>query len=259
MKIRGNPTLDPGPFFFEGGPVGCLLIHGFTGAPTEVRPVGEYLHRKGLTVSGPLLAGHGTSPEELNRVRWQDWVASAEKALLALRARCEVVFVGGLSMGALVTMHLAARYPDLAGIILYSPAWKVAQRFMFLLPLARYVVKQWPKEPEGETDLTDPEAPLRLWHYDTNPTHGAYELMKLQRVVRREARRIRVPAIIFYSTRDSAIHPTSAQRTFAALGSRDKELVTLHNSGHCLTVDSERETVWARTFGFMVARAGGKL
>ncbi|OGO05619.1 MAG: hypothetical protein A2Y73_01085 [Chloroflexi bacterium RBG_13_56_8] len=247
---------DPSPFALAGGPVGCLLVHGFTGAPPEMRPPGDFLHQQGISVSAPLLPGHGTVPEDLNRVRWQDWVEVARDAFWALRRQCKVVFVGGLSMGSLVVLHLAVLQPDLAGIMLYSPALKVANRLYPLLPLFRSFLKQWPK---GSPDLTDPEAVHRLWTYDTYPVRGAYELMKFQRVVWGEIHRVRVPAIVFHSTLDREIHPTAGKFTFEGLGSQDKELVTLHNSGHVITVDSERESVFARTWEFMVARAGRQL
>lgn len=246
-------TVDPSPFALEGGAIGCLLIHGFTGSPPEMRLLGEYLHARGLTVSAPLLPGHGTKPEDLNRVRWQDWVETVERALAELKITCRTLFVAGLSMGSLLTLHLAAAHPELAGIVLYSPALKLRQRGLFLLPLVRHVIKQWPAGRPEDTDLTDPEAPARLWHYQTFPTNGANELLKLRRVVWNELPQVRVPAIIFYATGDRMIAPDSARVTFERLGSRDKELVTLHNSGHCLTVDSEREAVFARTYGFILA------
>ena len=252
-EMTANPALDPGPFALDGGPVGCLLLHGFTGSPPEMRLLGEYLHSQGLAVSAPLLPGHGTTPQDLNRVRWLDWVATAEGTLAELRTRCQTVFVGGLSMGALLTLDLAARHPDLGGIALYSPALKLRQKSIFLLPLVRHLVRQWPAGRPEDTDLTDPEAPARIWHYDTFPTTGANELLKLLRLVRGEIKRVRVPAIIFYATLDKMIAPDAARLTFNKLGSQDKELVTLHNSGHCLTVDTEREAVFARTYGFILA------
>ncbi|MBC8075201.1 MAG: hypothetical protein H7Y32_03920, partial [Chloroflexales bacterium] len=62
------------PFDFAGGPVGLLLIHGLTGTPGEVRPMGEHLAAAGYTVRGVLLPGHGGDPAELFGVGWQRWV-----------------------------------------------------------------------------------------------------------------------------------------------------------------------------------------
>ena len=73
--MTAHPELAPGAFVLGGGPVGCLLIHGFASSPPEMRPLGDFLHQRGITVSAPLLPGHGTVPEDLNRTLWQDWAA----------------------------------------------------------------------------------------------------------------------------------------------------------------------------------------
>ncbi|HIQ01384.1 MAG TPA: alpha/beta fold hydrolase [Anaerolineales bacterium] len=247
-----HPHLDPSPFLLEGGPVGALLIHGFTGSPPEMRMIGDYLHERGLTVSGPLLPGHGTTVEEMNRCRWTDWVAHTEAALADLQARCEAVFVGGLSMGSLLTLYLAAHRPDLSGAILYSPAVMVADRLIYLTPVLKYLIRR--KSKSGESDLTDPEADRRLWSYEENPVFAAHEVLKLIRQVRRLLPQVTCPLLIIHSTRDRAIHPESARYTFERVGSRDKERVTLHHSGHCLTVDSEWEAVAEKTYRFILAR-----
>lgn len=246
-----HPHLDPSPFFLKGGPVGVLLIHGFTGSPPEMRLIGDYLHERGLTVYAPLLPGHGTTVEEMNRCRWTDWAQHVERALADLRAQCQHVFVGGLSMGSLLTLYLAARHPDLPGAVLYSPATIVADRLIYLTPLLKYFIPKRPKSPEK--DLADPQADLRLWSYEENPVRAAHELLKLIYHVRRRLPRVTCPLLIFYGTRDKAIHPRSAYYTYERAGSTDKELVVLHNSGHCLTVDAEWEGVAEKTHAFIQA------
>ena len=245
------PHLDPAAFFLEGGSVGVLLIHGFTGAPTEMRLIGNYLHQHGYTVSGPLLPGHGTTIEDLNRSRWTDWASHVKHALTDLQTRCETVFVSGLSLGSILTLYLAAHHPELGGIITYSPALWVVNRLIYLTPVLKYLVRTRPKS--GEADLTDPKAATRMWSYDHHPTFGAHEVLKLMRQVRPLLPRITCPLLIIHSTLDSQIDPTSAQRTYDRIGSTDKELVTLHNSGHALTVDSEWESVAQKTYKFIQA------
>jgi carboxylesterase len=244
-----QPHLDPSPFYLEGGATGVLLIHGFTGAPPEMRLIGDYLHQRGYTVYGPLLPGHGTSVEEMNRCRWTDWTGHVEKAFVELSGRCEKVCVAGLSMGSLLTLYLAAHHPELPAAVLYSPAVKVVSRLIYFSPVFKYLFPKKPKS--GESDLVDPEAELRLWHYDEDPAFAAHELLKLIRQVRRILPRVTCPLLIVHSTRDTAIAPDSARYTYERVGSRDKELITLHNSGHCLTVDGEWEFVAARTLEFV--------
>lgn len=246
--------LDPSPFFLEDGPIGVLLIHGFTGSPPEMRLVGDYLHQRGFTVSGPLLPGHGTTVEDMNRCQWTDWTSHVEKALADLQARCETVFVGGLSMGSLLTLYLAAHHPELHGAILYSPAVVVADRLIYLAPVLKHLIPTKPKS--DESDMADPEADLRLWSYEENPVFAAHELLKLIRRVRRFLPQVTRPLLIIHSTLDQAIHPNSARYTYDRVGSADKELVTLHNSGHCITVDSEWEAVAEKTCEFIQAHPG---
>jgi len=244
-----QPHLNPSSFFLEGGPVGVLLIHGYTGSPPEMRLVGDYLHQRDFTVSGPLLPGHGTTVENMNRCKWTDWTGHAERALADLKSRCETVFVGGLSMGSLLTLYLAAQHSDLPGAILYSPAVAVASRLIYLTPVLKYLISKRPKS--EESDLTDPEADLRLWSYEDDPTSAAHQVLKLIRQVRRFLPRVTCPLLIIHSTLDQAIHPNSARYTYERAGSTDKELVTLHNSGHCVTVDSEWEAVAEKTYEFI--------
>jgi carboxylesterase len=228
-----------------------LLLHGFTGSPPEMRLVGDYLHRRGLTVSAPLLPGHGTSVDDMNRCTWRDWTGYAEGAWADLRSRCERTFVGGFSMGALIALYLAAQHPELPGAILYAPATLIAEWRIYLTPIFKYPIPKMRKS--GESDLTDPEAHLRFWSYDEYPVAAGHELLKLTRQVRRLLPRVTCPLLIIHGIHDRAIHPRSPRYTCERAGSTDKELVTLYNSGHGLVVDSEWEIAARKTFEFVEA------
>ena len=102
------PTAEP--FFFRGGPTACLLIHGFTGAPKEMRWMGEYLAGQGYSVLGVRLAGHATKPADLIRTRWQDWLASVEDGYHLLQGDCAQIFVCGLSMGGILSFDAAGDF-----------------------------------------------------------------------------------------------------------------------------------------------------
>jgi carboxylesterase len=107
-----NQLLEGGePFFFPGGQTGCLLLHGFTGAPKEMRLLGEHLADQGYTVLGPRLFGHATIKKDMLRARWRDWVASSLDGYYLLRGACTKIVVMGLSMGGALTLYLGARYP----------------------------------------------------------------------------------------------------------------------------------------------------
>jgi carboxylesterase len=257
--------LDPGAYAADvladvasaGRRVGALLIHGYTGSVAETRPMGEYLAARGLAVRCPLLPGHGTTPQDLTRIRWQAWAAEVEAALEELRHRCDAVFVGGLSLGSLLTLWLGARHPDIAGLIPMSPAIRVQNRLLPLTLGLRYLLKYNPFGPIGDDDLGDPEAKRRIWCYDETPLWGGGEIFLLQRQVAKALPSIRQPVLIFQGRRDAQVDPRAAQIIYDAIGSTDKRVVWLENSGHNLLVDGERESVWAQSYAWMMERAGG--
>src|SRR3989442_497796 len=119
------------PFVLGEGPDGCLLLHGLTGSPAEMRPVGEALAAAGFRAVGPLLPGHGTTPEDLDTTTRADLIQAAESALLSLEG-ARRIFLCGLSVGGLLAIHLAARpwvregLPDFSALALLAPAIEFA-------------------------------------------------------------------------------------------------------------------------------------
>jgi len=248
--------LDPSAYSADGGRVGVLLIHGFTGSVAETRPMGEHLAARGMTVRCTLLPGHGTSAEELTHIRWQAWAAAAAEALGDLQGRCEVVFAGGLSLGALLTLWLGALHPELAGLIPMAPAVKIQNRLMPLSLALRYVMKYQPKGAVGDQDLGDPDGLCNIWCYDQTPLWGAAEVYLLQLRVRRTLPRIRQPILLFQGRRDATLTPEAAQIAYDEVASADKTLVWLERSGHSVLADGEREAVWERSQAWIMQHAG---
>ena len=125
------------PFAADGGSIGVLLSHGFTGSPQGLRPWAEHLAAAGYTVRLPRLPGHGTSWQEMNATRWTDWYAEIERAYDAL-CRREHVFAGGLSMGgALVTRLAEEKGNAVGGLVLVEPGLRYAA------PVCRYSLNTW--------------------------------------------------------------------------------------------------------------------
>jgi len=248
-------TLDLNPFFFQGNETGCVLVHGFTGSPPEMRGLGAYLAGRGLTVLGVRLAGHGTTPEAMARTGWRDWVASAEEGLCQLRQQCQRVFLVGFSMGGLLGLHLAARHHMPGLVVIASPTYLEGDWRLPLLPMAKYFVRWY--TPSGEVDLSDPSALERMWSYGRMPTACIHELVRLIRHVRKELPGVTIPILIMQGKRDHAVPVDSAQEIFDRVGSADKELVWFERSGHGIVEDIEREEVWRQVYGFIAARSSG--
>jgi carboxylesterase len=247
------------PFLFEGGPTGLLMIHGFGGLPGELRPLGTFLAEQGYTVSGMLLARHGRHPEDMYKVRWQEWFESVETALDELQGRCQHVFVLGYSLGGLLALHLAARRP-VAGVITLAAALQLSGGWpLRLLLVARYVMPWfYPMrganfhDPRLRADLSskigtlnfdDPAVIQQLRTSIRIPTGAIYEIVRLAQQVRQELPQITVPALVLQGRHDETVLPISAQRIMAGLGATDKQLRWFDRSGHLLPNDVEQAAV----------------
>lgn len=274
MEETPTHTIRPGaePFFFSGSTRGVLLIHGYSGSPGELRGMGEFLARRGYTVHAPLLAGHGTTPDAMHGVRWEDWLASALAGLAQLRKQCESVIVTGFSMGALLTCVIAARFP-VQGIILAAPALRlvgqslirfadVAARVQpWYYPLARAdfskpAVREAIRGFVPDADLDDPQVVEAIRKNAKVPIGSIYELVRLQRRARRDMPHVGAPALIMQGKLDRTVYPASAEAVQRLLGSHEKQLVWFENSGHQLTREGEKEAVWRTAAEWIEHRAG---
>lgn len=231
------------PFELGAGRRGCLLIHGFTGSPYEVRPLGETLAAAGYRVSGPALAGHATDPADLDRTSWRDWVRSADEALTALRSECGTVFVAGLSMGGLVAARLSVKRPaDVSALaILAAPLYLTGENALFvaasLLTPLRFVVPSVKKTPEKDERLRAIRE--RNPSYDCVPTRAAASFGAFMVRSRLTIRRVRQPALLVFSRADQDVPYGNVHLFACGLGSKVVRKVSLDDSAHLMTLDRE--------------------
>jgi carboxylesterase len=274
QETQGSPTRRPSaePFLFEGGPVGLLMIHGLTGMPGEVRPMGERLAAAGYTVRGVLLPGHGGDLAELFGMSWHRWADAAEAELLALRARCERVVLVGFSLGGLLALYLAARHKQqVSGLVLLAPAMLLRnERQLALSGVAKHVLPWiYPlqradfSDPQvranilqhaPDADLDDPETVAQLRKLVRLPTGMIYELIRLKRMLLRNMWRVRQPLLVLQGLLDQTVDPAAAQIVLDRVGSDDKALRFFERSGHLIPHDVEREQVWAAAEEWLAAR-----
>ena len=202
--IRTMPGAEP--FFLPGqgqkGQTGCLLIHGFTGAPAEMRWLGEDLQRRGYSVLGVRLTGHGTDPQDMVRARWGDWVASAEDGWHLLSGQVKRVFLVGLSMGGVLSLHLATRFPA-AGVVAMSVPYQfpnpLALRLQALLPI---LSKIYPMQSKTQEGWFDKQAAASHISYPQNPVRSGYELIKLIANLRQRLPQVQAPTLVIHSQND---------------------------------------------------------
>lgn len=243
-----NPQYDPSPKHYQGGEIGILLIHGYTATPVEVDWLAQYLNKHGYTVVCPLLPGHGTTIEDLHRCQWIDWVNHAESEYKKLSNTCDLVFVGGESLGGLISLFLALNNPDIAALLLYAPALIAQNRLTNLSTLLRFFVKSIKKRRARSASSIVEE---RWQGYTLDSVPAAAQVVKLQRLVRKSLPQITQPMLIIQGRLDQTIRPEGAEEIYSSVSSPIKELVWMPESTHCILLDHEREQTASRTIDFL--------
>lgn len=244
MAVEGAPEGLLADWFAQGSgankEVGILLVHGFTGSPASMRPWAEYLNQRGYTVKVPLLPGHGTTPHDLNLVKWQEWPAKVESDLQELLRTCRTVFICGLSMGGGTTLNIATRYSkDLAGIILVNPMIHVK----FVPHQLAWAISRFQKMRDSVGD--DIKRPgITEYGYDALPAVGVYELLKMLHYTRKRLHDVTAPMLLFHSVDDHTLPVTNTEIVMKDVGSRQKQRIELVNSYHVATLDYDQEVIF---------------
>ena len=234
------------PASFPGGPSGALVLHGFTGSPQSMRGLAEAFAAAGFAVELPRLPGHGTSVEDMAQTTWDDWSAEAEAAYRRLAARCEKLVVAGLSMGGALSVWLAARHPEIAGVAVINGAFQpfdAAVRAVFEQARADGVERM----PAVAGDIAA-EGVVEL-AYDAVPTVSAHSLIDALDALQPELAKIRCPVLIFNSPQDHVVAPESSDH-LAARVAGPVERVSLARSYHVATLDHDREEIERRAVDF---------
>ncbi|MBW2267728.1 MAG: alpha/beta fold hydrolase [Deltaproteobacteria bacterium] len=234
----------------DGG-AAALCLHGLTGTPYEVRPLGEALSRAGVRAVGPLLPGHGGEPAALRRTPYTAWLDAARAEVLRLHGNHDVVFGVGLSMGGLVTLLLAAECGFDAVVCVGVPL-ALRQPGAALARFAKYLVRELPKR--HGSDICDPEARARHPGMPVMPLAAVAELQKLQRVVRARLTEIHVPLLAAHGARDETAHPGDAETILQKVASAEKQHLLLPGSGHVVPVDFDGPALAAAAVRFLVGR-----
>ncbi|OIJ97118.1 alpha/beta hydrolase [Streptomyces colonosanans] len=243
------------PYRHEGGEIGVLLCHGFTGSPQSLRPWAEYLAKHGLTVSLPLLPGHGTRWEDMQITGWQDWYAEVDRELRALRDRCAQVFVFGLSMGGALALRLAAKHGEAVnGLVVVNPGNKVHGVAARALPVARHFVRSV-KGIVSDIAKEDSEEV----GYDRIPLHAAHSLRNFFQLVDGDLPQVTQPLLLLHSPQDHVVPPADSARVLSRVSSTDVTEILLEQSYHVATLDHDADRIFDESYAFigrLAPRAG---
>jgi carboxylesterase len=247
-------NLIPGaePWSHDGGPVGVLVLHGFTGNPGSMRQLAERIAEAGHTVDLPLLPGHGTTIEDMIPTGWADWSACAEEHYTALAARCEQVVVVGLSMGGALTAWLGSEHTEIAGLVCINavvtvpPGMREAVQEVLATGADRF---------DGiGSDIADPDAKESA--YEDTPLAPLLTLFDAADTIGHQLDQITSPMLIITSTDDHVVPPSNSD-VLAETVAGPVERVRCERSYHVVTQDYDKELVFSSTVDFIAKVTAG--
>ncbi|MEL3906910.1 MAG: alpha/beta fold hydrolase [Treponema sp.] len=236
------------PRFFSGGKKAVLLIHGYTGSPREVLWLGTQLHEAGYTVSIPRLPGHGTNKEDFIASSWKDWLRRVYDEYVDLAEEYESVYVGGLSMGGVLTSLIAAKFnPE--KIFLCAPAFVATDTRIKLTPYLRYFIRTLPAD--GRPFYPEPEFYELVKDYCVyNYVGKAADLYTLQKMSIKQLPAIKSKTLTILSKADKSV-PFAEKALIDRLLKAPNEYLILEESSHIVTDDLDREIVAKRIIDFL--------
>lgn len=229
----------------KGNEIGCLLIHGFRSCPFEMKEYAEYLNKFGYTVQTCLLPGHGTIPDDLLNIKWQDWVIYVENSLEEMKKECEKVILSGLSTGGSIALYLASKR-NIDGVIALAPGLYLRQRKSILSHALKYFWK-------FKNIKSGPDVSIKVESkvYAKVPVRSVSELLLLFNSLEKNLKFIKSPTLIIYSPLDHVVKPDSSLTIYNKISSSNKHIVELEKSYHILTMDTEKNKVFKESAKFI--------
>lgn len=252
-------------YFLKGNRNGVLLIHGLTGTPNEMRIIARGLNQAGFTVYAMQLAGHCGDEADLCRTTWHDWYASVEQSAKFLQKHVDHIFVAGLSMGALLSLKLAANHPQMIkgvgvyGVTFTYDGWSMpfwAKHLFFLLTWLKKLhlfqkTSFIEKPPYGLKDeRIRATVSASMFSGDSasaglagNPFPALAEMQWLAKEVRRQLPQVTAPCLIMHSGHDDIANIQTNARLVEENVSGPTKFIVLDDSYHLITIDRQRREV----------------
>jgi carboxylesterase len=235
------------------GRTGVVVIHGFTANPVGTRPLGQRLAAEGYTVEVPLLPGHGTTPRDLARTRYDDWYDCVERVLDDLLGACDRVVLVGHSLGGTITLDLASRRPaDVTAAVVINPqVVDPTQPLAKLAPLLQYVLPYVPRDLGGlpSNDIARPGADERA--YGVIAARAARSLIAQLPRIRMQLLDITQPLLVVRSPQDHTVPPNNATELLDLVASPDRRQLVCDRSYHVPQLDHDADRVAEAIVAFL--------
>lgn len=245
-------------FELEGKKAHLLLLHGYTGSPYDLRPMADFFKKRHFHVVVPLLKGHGTKPHDLFFVSYQDWIKETEQIIDSLDETMPII-LGGLSMGALLAITLAAYRPNIKVLLLFSPALRLtlSSEMAITSALIGLIDKNSSlKKISGGSDIFDPIAKKTTPAYTEIPIAGLLEFHKLRKVAEGLLPSITSPVFMAFGQYDSAINVRQSRNVILDKIKQPILSKIYDRSKHVITLDYDKERLFVDVWQFLAKHLG---
>jgi esterase/lipase/1-acyl-sn-glycerol-3-phosphate acyltransferase len=259
IEGESKPKNIGAPFFLKrfNSRRGVLLIHGYMAAPEEIRVLADYLFKRGFSVYGVRLRGHGTAPEDLASRRWEEWYESANRGYIVLKNSVKNMAVAGFSTGAglalLQAVNKGKRFRCVISINAPLKLKNIASHLASAVVFWNTIMKKMHiKRGEMEFVTNRPENPHI--NYFRNPVYGVYQLEQLMNAVEGRLGELDIPALVIQGSNDPVVNPESAEEVFEKMGTKDKDLCTVFSERHGIIRGDGSEKVFEKVELFLNER-----
>ena len=228
---------------------GVYIIHGFTNSTYETRDLAEYLGNQGFYTHAINLPGHGTTPEDCNRVKFTDWIEYTEQGIAEMSSKCNNVYVIGISMGSVLALHLSSVF-QLNAAVYASTVLKFKDYFStrVLTPLFHRLIpfrekrKSYPKDVRNKVNYLG----YQVW-----PLSAVNEMRKLTNNVKKSLPDVKCPALVIHSTVDMLSTPENISLVYDNISSEIKEKLLVKKANHNLFIPGpDQDEIYSKVHSF---------
>ena len=228
---------------------GVYIIHGFTNTTYEVKELARYIGDQGYYAVAHNLPGHGTTPEDCNRCKYTNWIEFVEQGVADMSSRCDNIYVIGISMGAVLALHLSSIFP-LNAVVVASPVLKFKDYIStrILTPLFHRLIPFREKRKSYPKAVRDK---YNYFGYQVWPLSAVNEMRKLTNQVKKSLPDVKCPALIIHSTVDMLSIPENISLVYDNISSEIKEKLIVKQASHNLFVPNpDQELIFQKVTSF---------
>ena len=230
--------------FNKNSSLGVYIIHGFSNTTYEVKQLAEFLGKNGFHTIANNLPGHGTTPEECNRIKYTDWINHVKQDIAELSSKSEKIYVIGCSMGAVLSLYIASIFP-VNGLVVAGTVLKFKNPFEvnILVPLFGRFIKMSKKKNKNKT---------MFYGYTHYPLLALLQFKKLIKKVLRKIKKITCPTLIIHSKNDGMSIEENVSIVKKTIQSKDKEILIIKKAHHNLFDENpDQELIFNEVLNFL--------